>query len=108
MQQRAVAAECDDAVDLTPAHRSAICDLIEKGELEEVTIGTGWTESYVRELPWSSDAVDDEKTHTKRGVHLALIAALCRHSEAMRTSGSGICVAHVVGRKCSRRAPRDV
>ena len=86
MQQRAVAAECDDAVDLTPAHRSAICDLIEKGELEEVTIGTGWTESYVRELPWSSDAVDDEKTHTKRGVHLALIAALCRHSEAMRTN----------------------
>jgi hypothetical protein len=86
MQQRAVAAECDDIVDLTPTHRSAICDLIDKGLLEEVSIGAGWTESYVKELPWSTDAVDEAKPHTTQAVHLALIAALCKHSEAMRNN----------------------
>lgn len=72
------------ALMLLPSHRSAICDLIEQKMLDEVTVGEGWNESYIKDLPWSPDAVDETKTCATQAVHLALIAALCKRSDTMR------------------------
>eukprot|EP01043_Picozoa_sp_COSAG02_P016748 COSAG02_NODE_743_length_17764_cov_9.908916_8_plen_352_part_00 len=74
----------DGALKLLTPHRTAICDLVEKKMLGEVSVGEGWKESYVKDLPWSPDMIDETKQHATQAVHNALIAALCNRSEKMR------------------------
>ena len=57
------------ALNLLPPHRMAIVDLIEKEMLEEVSVGEGWTESYVKDLPWSPGDV--------LSVYLSLCLSVC-------------------------------
>jgi hypothetical protein len=76
------------ALDLTVTHRRAIVDRILAGDLDEVSQTDGWTESYVRELPWQACDIDESKRHATTDIFQKLIASVCKYSEAMRSDVS--------------------